>query len=65
MLVGCSEISTSVTVKHAQQVGIIRAFCLLQPGGTEKNCWLWFTRGGISTQADTIKLKNHRGKKEV
>ena len=30
--VGCFEISISVVVKHIQNIGIIRAFCL--PGGT-------------------------------
>ena len=31
MSASCSEISTSVIVKHVQNIGIIRAFCL--PGG--------------------------------
>ena len=50
---GCFEISISVIVKHVQSIGIIRAFCL--PGGQKKllGCGLL---GGISTQADTIKL---------
>ena len=44
MFVGCSEISISVIVKHVQQIGIVRAFCLpgenlisfSVPEGTEK-----------------------------
>ena len=28
MCVGCFEISISVVVKHVQNIGIIRAFCL-------------------------------------
>ena len=49
----CFEIDISVIVKHVQSIGIIRAFCL--PGGQKKllGCGLL---GGISTQADTIKL---------
>ena len=43
-VVGCSEISISVIVKHVQHIGIIRVFCLdwgnllgfLVLGGTEK-----------------------------
>ena len=31
MLLGCSEISVSVVVKHVQHIKIISAFCL--PGG--------------------------------
>ena len=32
MVVGCSEINIGVIVKHVQQIGIIRAFCV--PGTT-------------------------------
>ena len=47
MFVGCSEISVSVIVKHMQNTGIIRTFCL--PGGRvklssaygdRKHCWV-------------------------
>ena len=34
MILGCYEISKSVIVKHMQNIGIIRAFCL--PGGLVK-----------------------------
>ena len=52
MIIGCSEISISVIVKHVQHVGIIRAFVCL--GGLNKffSAWgdrkiacLWFARG--------------------
>ena len=54
MLVGCSEISISVIVKHVQHDGIIRAFSV--PGGQKKSlgCGLLWGRGEISTQADTM-----------
>ena len=65
MFVGCSEISTSVIVKHVPHVGIIRAFCLFfgdllsfsVTGRQEKllGCGL----GGISTQADTMGFKEN------
>ena len=58
MCVGCFEISIGVIVKHVESIRIIKAFvCLWGLGeifsawGDRKNCWLWFTRGGISTQA--------------
>ena len=41
MFVGFFEIDVSVTVKHVQKIGIIRAFCL--PGGT---CWDFKCLGG-------------------
>ena len=43
MFVGCSEISISVIVKHVQNIGIIRAFCLLLE---EKSAGLRFARWG-------------------
>ena len=71
MFVGCSEISTSVIVKHKQHIGIIRAFCLpgwggggqeglsfSVPVGTEKLLGLGLL-GGISTQADTMNYSKH------
>ena len=53
MFPSCSEITTSVIVKHVEHVGIIRAFCLHAmdvlsfsvPGGTEKIVGLWFAKG--------------------
>ena len=53
MLVGCSEISISVIVKHVQHVGIIRVFVCLGGltiffqclGGPEEIVGLWFARG--------------------
>ena len=50
MFVGRSEISISVIFKHNQNIGIARTFCPWG-GGVIK---LWFARGEISTQADTI-----------
>ena len=65
MFVSCSEISKSVTVKHMQHVGIIRAFCLPAGlavfqclGGQKKNVGLWFARG-VSTQDDTMLVAVH------
>ena len=49
MFVGRSETSISVIFKHNQNIGISRAFCL--SGGLIK---LWFARGEISTQTDTM-----------
>ena len=57
MFVGCFEISTSVIVKHIQNIETIRAFCLPGvdllrfslpwggEGGTEEITGLWFARG--------------------
>ena len=52
MLVGCSEISISVIVKHVQHDGIIRAFMCLgglikffSAWGTEEITGLWFAMG--------------------
>ena len=43
---------------NVEHVGIVRAFCLFvcfsMPEGTEKIAGLWFARGGIRTQADTM-----------
>lgn len=39
MFVSCSKISISVTAKHVQNIGIIRAFSL--PMGTKKFAALW------------------------
>ena len=50
MFVGRSEISISFIFKHNQNIGIARTFCPWG-GGVIK---LWFARGEISTQADTI-----------
>ena len=66
MFVSCSEISKSVTVKHMQHVGIIRAFCLPAGlamffsawGDRKKNAGLWFARG-VSTQDDTMLVAVH------
>ena len=38
--------------KYAKHIGIARAFCL--SGWTEKIAGLWFVRGGISSEADTM-----------
>ena len=54
MFVGFSEISVSIAVKHVQNIGIIRTFCLpgrdllsfLVPEGTEKIAGLWFAKEG-------------------
>ena len=64
MFVGYFEISISVTVKHVQSIGNIRAFSFFfawgdllrfsMPGETEEVAGLWFARGGTSTQADTM-----------
>ena len=60
MFVDCSGIIISITVKHEQHIGIIKAFVYL--GGlvnffrtwwTEKIDGLCFARG-ISTQANTM-----------
>ena len=61
MFVDCSGIIISITVKHEQHIGIIKAFVYLGGGlvnffriwGTEKIDGLWFARG-ISTQANTM-----------
>ena len=71
MFVGCSEISTSVIVKHKQHMEIIRAFCLpggrgggedllsfSVPEGTEKLLGRGLL-GRISTQADTMNYSKH------
>ena len=66
VFVGCFEISISVFVKHVQNTRIIRAFCLpegdllrfLVPGSTEEIAGLWFARGGVITQADTMDQKS-------
>ena len=58
MFAGCSEISISVTVKHVQYIGVIRAFCLLGRnfnawGGQKKNAGFCFATW-INTQADPM-----------
>ena len=52
MFVSCSEISVSVIVKHMQQVGVIRAFCLygglikfLSASEDRTNCWVVVSKG--------------------
>ena len=56
MFVGCFEISISVISKHVQSIGcIINIFSAW--GGTEEIAGLWFARGGINTQADTMNQK--------
>ena len=67
MIVGCTEISISVTVKHVRLKYLKLSGLFCQPGGTfmkvfsvsegtEKIARLWLTRG-ISTQADTMVRK--------
>ena len=69
MFVGCFEISSIVIVKHAQRIGIIRAFCLPVPGGLVKifsawgdrrNCWVVVCSGGggVSAQVDTMSTRS-------
>ena len=60
MFVDCSGIIISITVKHEQHIGIIKAFVYLEglvnffrTWWTEKIDGLWFARG-ISTQANTM-----------
>ena len=52
MLVGCSQISVSVFVKHVQLIRIFKAFCLLGallsfsvPGAEKNVAGLWFASG--------------------
>ena len=60
VFVGCFEIGIGAIVKHVQHVGIIRAFVSLElikffrAWKTEKSAGLWFVRGEISTQPDTM-----------
>ena len=64
MFVGCFEISTIVIVKHAQSIGIIRAFCLpvcladllrfSVPWGAEEIAGLQFAGGGESVPRLTL-----------
>ena len=69
MFVGCFEISTIVIVKHAQSIGIIRAFCLpvcladllrfSVPWGAEEIAGLQFAGGGgVSAQVDTMSTRS-------
>ena len=64
MFVGCFEISLSVIVKHVQNIGIIRPFCLLRGtcevfhfsawGGQKKLLGYGLLERGISTQGNTM-----------
>ena len=65
LIVGCSEISIIVIVKHVQYIGIIRAFCLpvalvkfFSTQQYKKNCWIVVCQGGISAQTDTMMCKS-------
>ena len=63
MLVGCFEISISVIVKHVQNIGTIRTFCLSEgiseaflPGRQKKLLDRSLLGVGISAQAETTIL---------